>query len=195
MTIIQIIEFLGGKMIKLFTDRLIIRDYDIGDLDNYHEILSDNKVMYYLQDIKAKNIEESKENLMKPINDQESKERKFYHFKIESKITNEFIGGIGCTVIENTPYGNLVHMGYFILEKYWNNGYTTEAVKKLIEFSFDENNIYRIHTGCFTENIYSERIMKKCGFIKEAEFKEYIYHDGKLKDRVEYRLLKHEWKK
>ena len=37
--------------------------------------------------------------------------------------------------------------------------------------------------------------MIKCGFIKEAEFKEYNYHDGKLKDRVEYRMLKNEWKK
>ena len=182
-------------MIKLFTDRLVIRDYNIEDLDNYYEILSDNKVMYYLQDIKAKNIEETRENLIKIINDQESKERKFYHFKIENKSTSEFIGSIGYTVIEYTPYGKLVHMGYFILGKYWNNGYTTEAAKKLLEFAFDENNIYRIHTGCIKENIFSERIMKKCGFIKEAEFKEYIYHDGKLKDRVEYRLLKHEWKK
>ena len=35
--------------------------------------------------------------------------------------------------------------------------------------------------------------MKKCGFIKEAEFKDFVFHDGKLKDRVEYRMLKNEW--
>ena len=29
--------------------------------------------------------------------------------------------------------------------------------------------------------------------IKEADKKEYEYHDGKMKDRVEYRLLKREW--
>jgi RimJ/RimL family protein N-acetyltransferase len=37
--------------------------------------------------------------------------------------------------------------------------------------------------------------MKKCGMIKEAEFKEYQPHENILKDRVEYRLLKHEWKR
>jgi ribosomal-protein-alanine N-acetyltransferase len=37
--------------------------------------------------------------------------------------------------------------------------------------------------------------MQKNGLIKEAEYKEYILHEGKLKDRVEYRLLKNEWKK
>jgi ribosomal-protein-alanine N-acetyltransferase len=35
----------------------------------------------------------------------------------------------------------------------------------------------------------------KCGMIKEAEHKEYELYEDKLKDRVEYRLLKHEWKK
>jgi RimJ/RimL family protein N-acetyltransferase len=32
-------------------------------------------------------------------------------------------------------------------------------------------------------------------FIKEAERKAYVWHDGRLKDRVEYRLLRAEWKK
>ena len=181
-------------MIQLFTDRLVIRDYVITDLNNHHELLSDNTVMYYLQDIKTNCLEESKENLMIVLNDQKLPDRKRYHFVIEKRNENEFIGGIGYTVIDNTSYGKLVHMGYFIKKNYWNQGYTTEALKRVIEFAFSENNVYRIHTGCVKENIYSEKIMQKCGFIKEAEFKEYIYHDGKFKDRVEYRLLKKEWK-
>jgi hypothetical protein len=41
-------------MIKLFSERLIIRDYVVEDLNNHHELLSDDTVMYYLQDIKQK---------------------------------------------------------------------------------------------------------------------------------------------
>ena len=182
-------------MIKIFTDRLIIRDYVIEDLENHHKLLSDNTVMYYLQDIKTENIDGSKDNLIKVLNDKESKERKLYHFVIEDKHSNEFIGGIGYTLLDNTPYGKLVHMGYFILQNYWNRGYTTEAVKGIIKFAFEENNVYRIHTGCIKDNKYSEKIMQKCGFIKEADFKEYVFHDGKFKDRVEYRMLRNEWKK
>ena len=182
-------------MIKLFTERLIIRDLEINDFENHHKLLSDRNVMYYLQDIQTSNLEESKENLNNVINDQIKKERKYYFFIIENKDTKEFIGEIGYTVLNNTPFGKLVHLGYFILENYWNKGYVTEALKKVIEYSFEENNVYRIHTGCSKDNIYSEKIMIKCGFIKEAEFKEYNYHDGKFKDRVEYRMLKNEWKK
>ena len=182
-------------MIQLFTDRLIIRDYVAEDLDNHHKLLSDNTVMYYLQDIKSNSIEDSRENLMIILNDQKSNDRKRYHFVIEKTAGNEFIGGIGYTVSDNTAYGKLVHMGYFIMSNHWNKGYTTEALKKVMEFAFLENNVYRIHTGCIKDNLYSEKIMQKCGFIKEADFKEYVYHDGKFKNRVEYRLLKKEWKK
>jgi [ribosomal protein S5]-alanine N-acetyltransferase len=182
-------------MIKLFTDRLIIRDFNINDLKNHHELMSNNSVMYYLQDIKKNSMEESEENLNKTINDMKLKDRKYYFFLIENRSTNEFIGEIGYTVLNNTPYGKLVDLGYFINEKYWNKGYTTEALKKVIEFAFEENNVYRIKTGCMIENIGSEKVMQKNGFIKEGEFKEYVFHDGKLKDRVQYRLLKSEWKK
>ena len=133
--------------------------------------------------------------MLTAVNDRNSDERRFYFFRIENKITNKFIGEIGYTVLKNTPFGKLVHLGYFIKQDYWNNGYTTEALKRVMEFAFEENNVYRVHTGCFKENIYSERIMKKCGFTKEAEFKEYTFHDGKIKDRVEYRMLKSEWEK
>lgn len=43
------------------------------------------------------------------------------------------------------------------------------------------------------ENKGSERVMQKNGLIKEAEHIDYECHDGKMKTRLEYRLLKHEW--
>jgi len=35
--------------------------------------------------------------------------------------------------------------------------------------------------------------MQKCGLIKEAEHVDYEWHDGRMKTRLEYRLLKGEW--
>ena len=182
-------------MVKLFTERLIIRDLSIDDLENHHGLISSNIVMDYLQDIKTSSIQESRDNLLLAVNETSSNDRKLYFFLIENRENKEFIGEIGYTVIQNTPYGKLAHLGYFIREIFWNKGYTTEAAKRVIEFAFEEDNVYRISTGCFSENGFSEKIMQKTGFIKEAEYKEYALHDGELKDRVEYRLLKHEWKK
>jgi ribosomal-protein-alanine N-acetyltransferase len=183
------------KMVQLYTERLIIRDHVLNDLMEHHELLSDEKSMRYLPEIKTKNLSESRKNLIKSIEAANSEDRKLYFFRIENKNTKEYIGEIGYTVTKETPFGKIVDMGYFTKEKYWGNGYTTESLKRVIEYAFEDNNVYRISTGCIKENKGSEKVMIKCGMIKEAEYKEYQFHESKLKDRVEYRLLKHEWKK
>ncbi len=179
-------------MIRLETERTIIREPSINDLELHHRLFSDDKVMYYLQDIKTKSIEESRENLLASIEDIDSEDRKLYFFKIVEKNSFEHIGDIGYTVTHFTPIGKFVHLGYFIHEKFWSKGYVSEAVRELIRFAFEENDVYRISTGCLSENIGSEKVMQKCGFIKEAEHKNVQWHDGKAKTRVEYRLLKSE---
>ena len=85
-------------------------------------------------------------------------------------------------------------MAYFIHKKFWGNGYTAEAAKRVIDFAFENVGLHKIITGCLKENAASEKIMKKCGMIKEAEKIQHIWHEDKWKDRVEYRLLREEWK-
>jgi ribosomal-protein-alanine N-acetyltransferase len=69
----------------------------------------------------------------------------------------------------------------------------TEAFREVIRFAFEDDGVYRISTGCLSENRASERVMQKCGLIKEADYKSFVWHDGRMKDRVEYRMLRDEW--
>jgi Acetyltransferases, including N-acetylases of ribosomal proteins len=179
--------------ITLKTERLIIRDHIIEDLPTHHELLSNDIAMYYLKDLKTHSVEESRDNLQDSIDEINYKNRTKYFFRIELKNTFEHIGEIGYTVKEITPVGKLVGLGYFTNSMFWNNGYVSEAVKAIFRFAFEDNDVFRISTGCIRDNIGSERVMQKCGMIKEAEYKMYTWHDGKMKDRVEYRLLKNEW--
>jgi len=149
--------------------------------------------MYYLPDILTHTLEESLENLSTAINEATSLDREKFFLTIVHRETGEFIGTIGYTVAETTPLGKFVDTGYFILPEHHGKGYLTEALRKLICFAFETDNVFRISTGCLAENLASERVMQKCGLIKEAERKSYTWHDGQMKDRVEYRLLKDEW--
>jgi len=178
---------------KLETDRLILRDYETQDSDAYFKLKSDSKTMYYLQDIKLSSKEEADKEFANVLKDKENKDRKFYFFHVELKSSHEQVGSVGYTVVDSTPLGKIVHAGYFIYPQFWNNGYVTEAFKKVLEFAFIENDVYRVTTGCLAENIGSEKVMIKCGLVKEAEHIEWEWHDGKMKDRLEYRLLKKEW--
>lgn len=185
----------GITMIQLTTDRLLVCDPEESDLMELHELLSDKVAMYYLDDISTVTLEESKENLKASMSGVGKSDRKNYFFKILKKENHEFIGQIGYTVLYETPMGKIVGMGYFIKPKFWGQGITTEAVREVMRFAFEDNNVFKIETGCNAENINSEKIMKKVGMTKEAEFKFHLFHDGRLKDRVEYRMLRDEWSK
>ena len=182
-------------MIYLETERLILRDYREDDFDEYFRLKTDEKTMYYLQDIQLFSKEEADEDFQMVQEDMKKLDRKFYFLHMELKESHEQVGSVGYTVTDNTPAGKLVHAGYFTYPKFWGNGYTTEALKRVLEFAFTEHDVYRVTTGCLAENVGSERVMQKCGLIKEAEHVDYEWHDGKMKTRLEYRLLKQEWEK
>lgn len=180
-------------MIYLETDRLILRDYEESDFDVYYRLKTDDKTMYYLQDIQLHSLEEAQADFDDVLADLEKEDRQFYFLHIEIKDTHEQVGSIGYTVVDDTPVGKIVHLGYFTYPKFWGNGYVSEALHKVLEYAFTQNNVYRVTTGCLAENIGSERVMQKNGLIKEAEHIDYEWHDGKMKTRLEYRLLRKEW--
>lgn len=182
-------------MIYLETERLILRDYQENDFDEYYRLKTDSKTMYYLQDIQLFTKEEAYEDFRMVLNDMVKEDRKFYFLHMELKDSHEQLGSVGYTVLNETPVGKIVGAGYFIYPKFWGKGYTTEAFKRVLEFAFVDNNVYRLSTGCLAENVGSERVMQKCGLIKEAEHIDYEWHDGKMKTRLEYRLLKSEFGK
>jgi ribosomal-protein-alanine N-acetyltransferase len=181
-------------MIQLTTGRLIIRDPLLSDIDDWHRLLSDHETMYYLRDIMTRTFDESRQNLEAAVADVQNPDRTKYYLAIENKDSGTFVGTVGYTVTQTTPVGKLVGAGYFILPEYHGQGYMTEAFREIIRFAFEDNGVYRISTGCLSENQASERVMIKCGLIKEAEYKSYTWHDGRMKDRVEYRLLRDEWR-
>jgi ribosomal-protein-alanine N-acetyltransferase len=180
-------------MIYLDTDRLIIRDYKESDFDAYYRLKTDDKTMYYLKDIQLYSLEEAQADFDDVLADLEKEDRQFYFLHIELKDTHEQVGSIGYTVVDDTPVGKIVHLGYFTYPKFWGNGYVSEALHKVLEYAFTQNNVYRVTTGCLAENIGSERVMQKNGLIKEAEHIDYEWNDGKMKTRLEYRLLRKEW--
>ena len=148
-------------MIHLTTERLLIRDHVPEDLVTHHALFSDSKVMRYLPELMTHDLEQSQKNLQQAIDQIGLAERRFCFFRIEDRLTNEHIGEIGYTVTKCTPMGKCVNMGYFIRDCFWGLGYTSEALREVMKFAFQEDNVYRISTGCLKENAASERVMQK----------------------------------
>ena len=60
-------------------------------------------------------------------------------------------------------------IGYHIGKSYTKNGYATEAVKAFLPVIMPRLGLARIKGICLAENKASQKVMERCGFIKEFE--------------------------
>lgn len=180
-------------MIFLETMRLIVRDHRPEDIDGVHALLSNKRNTHFIQDLRTGTLDESRDNLFEAIKQSTYDNRVKFFFAIEEKETGSYVGEVGYTITARAKCGAVAEMGYFILKAYWGKGYVTEAVKEVLKYGFTQGGLVKIETGCNKMNTASERVMIKCGMIKEGEFVNHSMIDGKLYNRVCYRLLKSEW--
>ena len=180
-------------MIYLQTERLILRDYTMADCNAYFALKSHKDTMHYLQHLQLSTLESARNELQQLVDDAKDHNRKFYFLHMALKSSLRQVGSIGYTVTDQTPVGKMVGIGFFLYPEFWRQGYTTEAMKRIMTFAFTENDVCRIAAGCLAENIGSQRVLQGCGMIREGELIDSQWHDGKLKTRFIYRLLKQEW--
>ena len=118
------------------TSRLILRPFTMNDaLDMFNNWTSDDEVTKYVTWSTHQSIKDT-ENLLSFWISQYDKEERI-NFAITLKDSNELIGGIDVVgYLEGIPV-----LGYCLSRKYWNNGYTSEATKRVIEFLFSLNHM------------------------------------------------------
>ena len=179
-------------MVKLESERLVMRSYKKSDLNDYHKLLSNKENMYYLIELTTNTLEESKKSLDDAI--EFNKKGKARRFCIALKESDKLIGGIGYEVPTITPDGKIADpLGWFIMPEYQNKGYMTEAVKTVLEYAFLHDNCIRVATGCFKENIPTQKVMAKVGFRQEAEKPKAMWLDGQMRDRLEFAINRDEY--
>ena len=61
-----------------------------------------------------------------------------------------------------------VEIGYGISEAYEGNGYGTEAVLVVVHWAIEQKEVTRIEAETEPENIASQRVLEKCGFIADG---------------------------
>jgi len=101
-------------------------------------------------------------------------------------IKDKVVGGIGFNEIEDFK----ADIGYWLGEKHWVNGIMTEAVKKLIQYGFNQLNLVRISAITLIDNTPSQKVLLKCGFIKEGELHKYLKKDDKIEDVFLFAITK-----
>ena len=183
------------KEIRLHTPRLLLREYSWEDKAEHNKLITDPDVMYYIQDVFSCSFAESLDNLAVAAASkyEDPAEREFVFLVIADPETEEYMGGIGYSVLERSPAGKRVEPGAFLKREYWGKGYVTEALEELLRFAFEEDGVRRVDTCCLSDNLRSARAMEKSGMIFEGERRGFEWHVDSVKSRKYFGLLKEEW--
>lgn len=116
-------------------------------------------------------------------------------YAVDDLETKKFIGYIGFWYItfesEFTPF---IEIGWKINKKFWNKGLATEGALECLKHGFYELKLKEIYSLTSKINIKSERIMKKIGMKKTAEFEHPNIESGsELKTHILYKIEKEEY--
>lgn len=104
------------------------------------------------------------------------------------KKSGKVIGGIGLVCQEGFE-AHRTELGYWVSSAYRSKGITTLALKTLINYIFDNLHFVRLEAHTFCENIASQKVLEKNGFIKEGLLRCYIEKNGAFKDVYSYSKL------
>ncbi len=88
---------------------------------------------------------------------------------------------------------NRAEISYDLCSSKWQQGITSLAMTKVLEFCFDQLNINRIQASTIAENIGSIKVLEKAGFKLDGTLKQYRRHNGKYYDILMYSIIKSDY--
>lgn len=166
----------NNMKLTLETERLILRAFEVEDAqDMFDGWTSDPVVARYVTWNAHKNAEETAQLLSIWSAEYEKPER--LNFAIVLKANNKLIGGIDVVGYIGGVNGTPV-IGYNLAQKYWGNGYMTEACQCVIDYLFSKG-YSEIRIDAMSENIASIKVIQKCGGVFLETEEEYIPAKGK----------------
>jgi ribosomal-protein-alanine N-acetyltransferase len=150
--------------IILETQRLILRQLVMEDLDELFALYSDPEIRRYFPD-GVKNYEDTKEELEWFL-DGHPEHPELGLWATVHKETGKFIGR--CGLLPWDIDGKFeVEIAYLLDKSFWGQGLATEAAKGILRYGFETLKLSRLICLIDPENIASQNVAKRIGMTLE----------------------------
>lgn len=168
---------------KLETKRLILRAFDLDDLNVFALICADPEVMRFIGNGKALEKEATKELLVWIISQYE--ELGFGLLAVTLKENNKLLGFCGLIrqTIDNETH---IELGYRLDSAFWGQGIATEAAHAIKNYAFNQLNIPHLVSIIHVDNMASKQVAQKVGLnhMKQTNFKGNLVDIFKIQNRL-----------
>ncbi len=164
---------------QLETDRLILREMTLDDLEFYFRHFNNTKIVEGSCFPGPESLEAAKEELerycIKPF-----KENKGIRWGIIRKGDDELIGTCGYYDWHKTV--RRAEIGYDLDPAYWGQGLVTEALIAVLKYGFEKMDLNRIQAIIDSRNTRSLNLVHRLGFKKEGILRQNSYFDGRARN-------------
>ena len=85
-------------------------------------------------------------------------------------------GGAFAGMIEMRVDDTSANVGYALAQRWWRQGFMTEALTAIVEWALAQPSIFRVWATCDTENIASARLLERVGMQREGVLRRWLVH-------------------
>jgi ribosomal-protein-alanine N-acetyltransferase len=172
---------------EIQTERLILRPFRLGDVDDVLAYARDPEWSRYLRLLPRPYEREHAEQfvarqlLLDPTS----------HPAWAVTLTGSVIGGVNLRfAFEHRS----VEIGYSIARSQWNRGIGTEAARAAVDAAFTTHlELNRLFARADVENVGSHRVLEKLGMTREGVLRKNRVERGEAIDEAYYSILRGEW--
>ena len=149
------------------------------------DIFSHPEVMRYWSSLPFTEMAQAERVIVASLEGYES--GKYIQLGIERTSDHALIGT--CTLFAFHHPSRRAEIGYALGRPYWGQGYMNEALKRLIQYAFDELSLHRLEADIDPRNTASAKTLERLGFLKEGHLRERWIVGGEVSDTDMYGLL------
>lgn len=171
---------------------VLLRPFRRSDISYFLKWFNDPEIVQYLE-MYLPMTEMSEEKFIEELGTTRARSDVLLVIEVIEGDSTKPIGNCGLHQIN--PKDHNAIFGVIIGEKnYWSKGFGVEAARLLINYGFQQLNLHRISSSAIAFNERSIRLHKKLGFREEGRLRQAMFKKGQYHDRVEFGILREEWK-
>ncbi len=174
----------------LETERLLLRQLTLDDLEFVFQHFSDPLVYQYLLDEEPVTDHSQAQEIIQFYLD--TSEKNYNRWGIVQRFNGQLIGTCGFHKWNKCCFR--AEIGYDLSPAFWGQGYMTEVMRTVITYGFEQMELHRIEALVYIENNRSMQLLKKNGFKEEGILRDYFCLNGRFYDHSIFSLLKQDWK-
>jgi RimJ/RimL family protein N-acetyltransferase len=155
--------------VELTTDRLVLREYALDDLEDVQAYAGDPEVSRFME-WGPNELDDTRAFLEVVTSSAREQPRSAYELAVT--LDGRVVGGVGLRVkSEQHRRGD---MGWVLRRDAWGNGYATEAARALLRFGVEQLDLHRVEATCAPDNVASARVMERLGMQYEGRMRHHL---------------------